>query len=113
MIGAFEESCSQQLSVQQSQIPISFELFQNYPNPFNPETIIRFNVKNSENVNISVYTIKGVLIKELLNSYIHPGNHSVKWNGLDKNSKRVSSGVYLYKMVSGDNISSLKMILAK
>ena len=113
LIGAFEESCSQQLSVQQSQIPISFELFQNYPNPFNPETIIRFNVKNSENVNISVYTINGVLIKELLNSYIHPGNHSVKWNGLDKNSKRVSSGVYLYKMVSGDNISSLKMILAK
>ena len=70
-------------------------------------------VNNSENVNISVYTINGVLIKELLNSYINPGNHSVKWNGLDKNSKRVSSGVYLYKMVSGDNISSLKMILAK
>ena len=113
LIGAFEESCSQQLSVQQSQIPISFELFQNYPNPFNPETIIRFNVNNSENVNISVYTINGVLIKELLNSYINSGNHSVKWNGLDKNSKRVSSGVYLYKMVSGENISSLKMILAK
>ena len=113
LIGAFEESCSQQLSVQHSQIPISFELFQNYPNPFNPETIIRFNVNNSENVNISVYTINGVLIKELLNSYINPGNYSVKWNGLDKNNKRVSSGVYLYKMVSGDNISSLKMILAK
>ena len=113
LIGAFEESCTQQLSVQQSQIPISFELFQNYPNPFNPETIIRFNVNNSENVNISVYTINGVLIKELLNSYINPGNHSVKWNGLDKNNKRVSSGVYLYKMVSGNNISTLKMILAK
>ncbi|MFL2995439.1 MAG: FlgD immunoglobulin-like domain containing protein [Candidatus Neomarinimicrobiota bacterium] len=77
------------------------------------KTIIRFNVNNSENVNISVYTINGMLIKELLNSYINPGNHSVKWNGMDKNNKRVSSGVYLYKMVSGDNVSSLKMILAK
>ena len=113
LIGVFEESCSQQLSVQQSQIPISFELFQNYPNPFNPETIIRFNVNNSEKINISVYTINGALIKELLNSYMNPGEYSVKWNGLDMNNKKVSSGVYLYKMVAGDNISSLKMILAK
>jgi len=112
-IGAFEESCSQQLSVQQNQIPINFELFQNYPNPFNPETIIRFNVKNSENINISIYTVNGVLVKELLNSYMNPGMHSVKWNGFDKNYNRVSSGVYIYKMVSGDNISSLKMVLTK
>ena len=113
LIGAFGESCGQQLSVQQSQLPLNFELFQNYPNPFNPETIIRFNVKNSEKINISIFTINGVLIKELLNSYMNPGSHSVKWNGLDNNKKKVSSGVYIYKMISGDNISSLKMVLAK
>ena len=44
---------------------------------------------------------------------MNPGSHSVKWNGLDKNNKKVSSGVYVYKMISGENISSLKMVLAK
>ena len=112
-IGAYEESCSQQLSSKGKSLPLSFDLFQNYPNPFNPETIIRFNTNHIENVNISIYSLNGLFIKELLSMRLNPGSHSVKWNGLDKGNVRVSSGVYLCRMVSGEKVSSLKMILAK
>ena len=112
-IGAYEESCSQQLSSKGKSLPLSFDLFQNYPNPFNPETIIRFNSNEIENVNISIYSLNGLFIKELLSMRLNPGSHSVKWNGLDKGNVRVSSGVYLCRMVSGEKVSSLKMILAK
>ena len=112
-IGAYEESCSQQLSSKESISPTSFEIFQNYPNPFNPETIIRFNTINSENINISIYNLNGSLIRELLSKSLQPGSHSVKWNGLDKNNVRASSGIYVCRIVSEANISSLKMILAK
>ncbi len=85
----------------------------NYPNPFNPETTISFNLKNSGNVKLSVYNIKGQLVKTLVNDQLDSGNHSIIWNGKDSNSTDVSSGVYFYRLNSGNTVVTKKMVLMK
>ena len=85
----------------------------NYPNPFNPETTISYSVKSSTPVNISIYNLKGQLVKTLVNEVKDSGNHSVVWNGTDNSGRATSSGVYYYKMQAGKFSSTKKMILMK
>ena len=93
--------------------PSSNRLAQNYPNPFNPETSISFSLKESGQVIVDIYNIRGQKLKTLLNEYREAGNHCVVWNGRDDDNQRVASGVYLYKMRNGKFISTKKMILMK
>ncbi len=90
-------------------------LKQNYPNPFNPTTTISFSVtQNSDFVTLSVYNIKGQLIKALVSNNFDKGDHSVIWNGEDEDGKQVSSGVYLYKLkVNNKNIAIKRCLLLK
>ncbi len=88
-------------------------LHSNYPNPFNPTTQISFSIPQEGKVNLSVYNIKGQLVKTLVNRRIIPGSHIVNWNGQDNASKRVSSGVYVYKLKTHDKEISKKMLLLK
>ncbi len=86
----------------------------NYPNPFNPETTISFSVaQTSSLVNLEIYNLKGQNIKTLVNEILPAGSHSVIWNGTDDMGKSVASGVYLYKMKTGNYTSTKKMILMK
>ena len=89
-------------------------LYGNFPNPFNPETTIRFSVKETAPVSITIYNAKGQLIRTLVNNEIKtPGNYSIVWDGKDKNGNTMSSGVYFYKMNSGKYSDTKKMILMK
>ena len=102
-----------QVSVDNYELGISDYNLQNYPNPFNLETIINYNLSNPGMVNLSIYNIKGELIKTLLNEKEKAGERSVLWNGKDNYQKQVSSGIYLYKMKAGKYTSTKKMILLK
>lgn len=89
-------------------------LIGNYPNPFNPQTIISFSTTEStNNTQICVYNLKGQKVKQLVNAQFSAGQHSVVWNGIDDAGKPVVSGVYLYKMKSGNYQLTRKMILLK
>lgn len=88
-------------------------LHQNYPNPFNPNTTIRFNMPQTERVNISIYNIKGQLVKTLVDNVVSAGDHYVTWNGTDNNSREVSSGVYFYKLDTDTHAEMEKMLLVK
>jgi hypothetical protein len=88
-------------------------LKQNYPNPFNPTTTISFNINNAENVNLSIFNVKGQLVKTLVNNRMTAGNHEVVWNGLDNNNNQAASGVYFYKLSTSKNSEMKKMILVK
>lgn len=88
-------------------------LAQNYPNPFNPETTIQFNLPEEQEITIEVFNTKGQKVKQLLKEQMPNGQHSVVWNGKDDTGKPVSSGIYFYRMTSGVNISTKKMILMK
>lgn len=95
--------------------PVEISLHQNYPNPFNPSTTISFDLveENSNNVELVIYNMKGQKVKQLLNSQLPAGKHSIVWNGDDDSGNPVSSGMYLYKMRSGIYTSTKKMILLK
>jgi hypothetical protein len=86
---------------------------QNYPNPFNPKTIISFSLAEAGNVSLEIYNVKGQKVKTLINKEFELGQHQISWEGTDDDGKLVSSGVYCYKMKSGNYTSTKKMILMK
>jgi hypothetical protein len=85
----------------------------NYPNPFNPETKITYTLTKSSNVKLDIYNILGQHVRSLVNDYKAAGNHSIVWNGKDKNNNDLSSGYYLYKLSDGLETKTNKMILLK
>lgn len=92
---------------------ISFKLAQNYPNPFNPETKISFALQSAGKVNLEVFNLKGQKIKNLVDQSLNEGNHTINWNGTDENNRKVSSGMYFYKLTFDGHTKSKKMIMLK
>ncbi len=88
-------------------------LEENYPNPFNPTTTIAFNMPKTGNANLSIYNIKGQLIKTLVNGKVEKGQRQVIWTGIDNNNMKVSSGVYFYKLIVGNHSEIKRMLLLK
>ncbi len=91
------------------------ELYGNYPNPFNPETTISYSISQAQHVRLEVYNMRGQLVKTLLNKQVETANTklNVVWNGKDNNNNQVSSGIYLYKLITDDYSKTNKMILMK
>lgn len=87
---------------------IRFELHQNYPNPFNPVTKIKYSIPKSENVQIKIYNILGSEIRMLFNEYKQAGTYEVEFKAND-----LPSGVYFYRITSGDFSTARKMIILK
>ena len=101
---------NQVLSVGESNtgIPDDFILSQNYPNPFNPTTEINFGLKERSFVILNVYSVSGVLVKELVNEVKNAGYYSVKFSGLN-----LASGVYFCKLTADQFTAVRKMVLMK
>lgn len=91
-----------------SVIPNDFELFQNYPNPFNPVTKIKFSISKTGYVNLKVFDSSGKEVSELINLKLTPGNYEYTFN-----SGNLPSGVYFYRLISGNFFDSKKMIVLK
>jgi aminopeptidase N len=93
---------------------IDFKLT-NYPNPFNPSTTISFNLTTefTENTELIIYNLKGQKIKKLEIINLKLGINNIIWDGTDQNNQPVSSGIYLYKLKSGEIEISRKMLLLK
>lgn len=93
--------------------PGLFSLAQNYPNPFNPTTQIGFRLSYFGNVDLKIYDVQGKLVKTLINENRQAGEYSVVWNGTDDNGKKVSSGIYIYRLKSGDFYEARTMVLLR
>ncbi|KQC06091.1 MAG: hypothetical protein APR54_07705 [Candidatus Cloacimonas sp. SDB] len=94
-------------------IPLVTKLSKNYPNPFNPSTRIDFQLSRQDHVEIDVYNIKGQKVRSLVSAEFEAGVHTVIWSGRDDNFRSVSSGLYFYRMKSGNYTGTEKMILLK
>lgn len=94
-------------------IPEDYILEQNFPNPFNPETNIKFSLKNPSKVKLKIFNLKGQLVKTLISEFYPAGNHHVKWDGKNQLGKKVSSGVYIYRIKVGSFIETKKMVLIR
>ncbi len=87
--------------------------FNCYPNPFNPETTISFNNPQNGRISLSIYNIKGQLVKTLLDEEIAVGTHSIVWNGTNEKGNSVTSGIYFTKITTTSSSLTKKMILLK
>lgn len=85
----------------------------NYPNPFNPNTTISFSLAEAAKVELSVFNVRGQLVKTLLNEMSLPGTIEVNWNGTDYSGNSVASGIYYYKIKTSNSNETKKMILLK
>lgn len=92
-------------------VPVPTQLdVTNYPNPFNPTTTIAFSLPEEGVVRLSVYNIRGQLVKELINESMTRGFHKVVWDGRDNRNRSVSSGLYFIRIEVG-NTSKVKKIM--
>jgi len=91
-----------------NEYPSEFSLSQNYPNPFNPVTTISYKVPRSSAVNISIYNITGQLVTTLVNEQKNPGIYSIQWH-----SGGLTSGVYFYRLTTGEFSAVKKCIILK
>jgi len=106
---------SKTTGVDKEKVPGNFELGQNYPNPFNPVTKIKYKVSKPGRVVLAIYNIYGQKVRTLVDEYIINTNapNEVVWDSTDDAGNRLSSGVYLYSLVVGNEIATRRMILNK
>lgn len=86
----------------------NFILFPAYPNPFNPTTTIEFSLPKTSTVTLKIYNILGEEVATLLSASLLSGSHSIQWD-----ASNLPSGLYLYRLETGDHVETKKMILMK
>lgn len=89
-------------------LPDQFDLEQNYPNPFNPSTHIGFTLRQAGKVKLAVYDVLGREVAVLVNRGLSAGRHEVTFRSDD-----LPSGVYFYKLSSGESSRVRKMVVLK
>lgn len=94
--------------ISEEAIPVEYELSQNYPNPFNASTVIKFAIKEEGHTTLSIYDLMGREVMRLIDEVKKPGYYQVYFN-----ASKLPSGVYFYRLESGDFVSIKKMLLVK
>ncbi len=98
-------------------LPKEFALSQNFPNPFNPVTTITFDVPGGagdvQPVLLSIYDVRGRLVRTLVDDAFGPGAHRVVWNGTDSEGRPVPSGIYVSVLRGGAVTTSRKMTVLR
>ncbi len=89
-------------------LPEKFSLAQNYPNPFNPTTTIVYGISNEGPVSLKIYDNTGKEVMTLVNESKPAGFYTVTFSGSE-----LSSGMYFYKLESGNFVTTKKMVLMK
>ena len=84
------------------------KLYGNYPNPFNPQTTIRYEITKDTQVKIDIFNPKGCKIATIINEKQRAGLHTAIWK-----AGTLASGIYTYRVVSGNEIKYGKMVLLK
>lgn len=101
------------LASEEDALPSTYTLEQNYPNPFNPETRIEFSLPKASPVSLTVFNVLGQVVNELANGELPRGVHTVVWDGTDGTGRSVASGVYFYRLETGGEQLTRKMMLLK
>jgi hypothetical protein len=91
--------------------PEAVKLHQNAPNPFGSSTLIRFDLARPAQVEVGIYNVKGELVSTLVDEHMTEGRKEISWNATDRRGEKVASGVYFYRLVTGDTKLTRKMML--
>jgi hypothetical protein len=91
-----------------NQTPDKYALWQNYPNPFNPVTSIKFDLPKTGNVKLSIYNVLGEKIETLHNGVLSAGSYKINFN-----ASSYASGVYFYRIETGNFVAVKKLVVMK
>ncbi len=91
----------------------SMLLEQNHPNPFNPRTLIGYSLAGPQRVRLTVHALDGRRVATLVDLVQDAGRHEAVWNGRDDTGRPAGAGVYLYRLTTGTETATRKMILIK
>ncbi len=100
-------------------LPETFTLAQNFPNPFNPSTLIQYTIPanfssvSKQRTTVTIFNLLGEKIVTLVDKAQTPGSYTVTWDGKDRSGHRVSSGIYVYRLQSGQFSTSKRMVFIK
>jgi len=94
-------------------IPLTYQIGQNYPNPFNQTCLIRYQIAHPGLVDLSIYDILGQKVKTLIREFQSQGAYEFRWDGTNASGQEVASGLYLYRIQSGDFCQVRKMVLMR
>ena len=112
---AFQQGIANLQRLLASLIPEETTLLANYPNPFNPETWIPYHLANPSEVTITIYDMRGTIVRQLNLGHQHEGYYTSRsraayWDGRNAVGERVASGVYFYQL-QADHLSLLRKML--
>ena len=93
--------------------PQGFQLYQNYPNPFNPSTVIEFDLKMEQEIQLEIFDIVGKKVRHLAGGNFQSGNYSLTWDGKNDVGEVLPAGVYLYSLTTPLEKRVRKMTLLK
>lgn len=96
-----------------TELPDRFALYQNYPNPFNPVTKINFDIPEKSFVKLTVFDILGRKVASLVNEQLSTGKYEIQFSINQYTNNQFSSGVYFYKLETGNFSDVKKMIISK
>ena len=93
-------------------------LLPNYPNPFNPETWIPYQLAEDANVTLTIYDIRGAMVRQLDLGYQVPGYYinqesAAYWDGMDENGEPVAVGLYFYQLSTPSFRQLRRMVILK
>jgi hypothetical protein len=94
-------------------LPTSYMLSQNYPNPFNPATNIEYSIPEKGIVKLQIFDILGRVVATLVDDVQDAGVYHSTWIGKTNNGIAASSGVYFYRLQSGNFSKTERMLLLK
>lgn len=110
----FKPTVTSTISEEKNNIVSKYYFGNNYPNPFNPGTTIPYYLKSDANVEISVFNVKGQLIKNLINGKHQAGYYSVYWDGKNSDAIVQTSGIYFCRMKIDNKVVNTKgLVLIK
>ncbi len=96
------------IAVNPEATPKEFHLDQNYPNPFNPSTVIDYTIPKPGNVSLKIFNVLGQEVQSLVDEVQQPGSYRVSFDG-----SKLASGMYFYRLVTGEKAEMRKMVLLK
>jgi enterochelin esterase-like enzyme len=98
-----------------SAVPGRFALAQNYPNPFNSGTVIRFTLPQSQDAELALFNLAGQRVATLVQGRRDAGTYTVRWDGTDDAGHTLASGVYLYRLQTGNGkqVETRKLLLLR
>lgn len=96
--GVFSSQSTTSIKESGSEIPTAFKLAQNYPNPFNPSTMIKYELPQAGEVQLTIYDLNGQRVRTLVQQQQPAGQYEVIWDGRNEEGEAVASGLYNYQL---------------